>query len=53
MVPCRIPKQKFATKFFREDGKKEVKEIQWLESSYFIMDKAKKKYIGGYGVCMG
>lgn len=53
LLPCRIPKQKITVKFFLENGKKEAREIAWLENSYMMMGADRKTPIGGYAVVMG
>jgi hypothetical protein len=52
-VPCRIPKQKILAAFYTPDGKKEKKEIAWLENSYLMVAADRKTYIGGYAVAQG
>jgi hypothetical protein len=51
--PCRIPKQKINVAFYNEAGKKEKREINWLEHSYLMVANDRKTWIGGYAVAQG
>merc|ERR1711990_107407 len=46
LVPCRIPKQKITVGFYNAEGKKEKKDIQWLEHSYLMVANDRKTWIG-------